>query len=318
MRRGPGRSRHFRLEELAPGVWAAIARFGAYGLCNSTIVDLGATTVVFDSMLTPMAGADLARVAERITGRRPDFVVNSHWHGDHVRGNGAFVGAHIVSTRATRRAMATRGVRQWVDDRRTAPKELRSLNAHRLPMPRSDEPMFRGWFEGIIATPRSFRLTLPDLLIDQELVLEGSERSLRVITYGGGHSPSDVFGYLPDERIAVMGDLTMVRIHPSLSDGFPAEWIRILERVGRLRIDRLVPGHGEVGSRADLTAGARYIQDLGEIVGALSARERTPRALARVAVPPRYADWKFSWFFGMNLAKVASALPRRTGTRRRP
>ncbi|MCI4365991.1 MAG: MBL fold metallo-hydrolase, partial [Thermoplasmata archaeon] len=82
-----GSSRHFQTERLAPGVFAAIATPSGFGLCNAAIVDLGGATVVFDSMLTPMAGADLARAATRCTGRPPTWVVNSHWHGDHIWGN---------------------------------------------------------------------------------------------------------------------------------------------------------------------------------------------------------------------------------------
>src|SRR5271170_3826456 len=108
-----GETRHFRVERLASGVYAAIASTGGFALCNAGIVDLGDRTVVFDSMLTPMAGSALRRAAKRCTGRDPDWVVNSHWHGDHIWGNSAFVESHIVSSRRVRELILRKSRGQW-------------------------------------------------------------------------------------------------------------------------------------------------------------------------------------------------------------
>ena len=123
-------SRHFRIETLAPGVHAAIATPQGFGLCNAGIVDLGGETLVFDTMLTPMAGQDLVRAAERVTGHRPAWAVNSHWHGDHIWGNSAFVGSHIVSSRTVRANIRKFSRHQFEGDRREMRREL----------PRIEEP----------------------------------------------------------------------------------------------------------------------------------------------------------------------------------
>ena len=41
-------SRHFRLESLADGVYAAIHAEDGWAICNAGIVDLGDRTMVFD------------------------------------------------------------------------------------------------------------------------------------------------------------------------------------------------------------------------------------------------------------------------------
>src|SRR5690242_19894952 len=83
-------SKHFHLEELAEGVYAAIATIDGGAVCNAGIIDLGDQLVIFDTFLTPQAATDLRAAAERLVGRAVTLVINSHWHGDHVQGNMSF------------------------------------------------------------------------------------------------------------------------------------------------------------------------------------------------------------------------------------
>ena len=57
-------SRHFRLEQLADGVYAAIHSEGGEAIGNAGIVDLGDRTLVYDTFFTPQAAADLRFAAE--------------------------------------------------------------------------------------------------------------------------------------------------------------------------------------------------------------------------------------------------------------
>ena len=50
---------HFRLEQIAEGVYAAIAREGGAAHSNAGIVDLGDRTLVFDTLGTPKAAEEL-------------------------------------------------------------------------------------------------------------------------------------------------------------------------------------------------------------------------------------------------------------------
>ena len=147
--------RHFRLMSLAPGVHAALATINGFGLCNSGIVNLGGRTVVFDSMLTPMAGKALGVAARRCTGRSPDWVINSHWHGDHIWGNSAFLESHIVSSQRVRQLILRKSRDQWSACRREFPKELAVLDASDSNIPERDRPWVRGWYRGVIESPSS-------------------------------------------------------------------------------------------------------------------------------------------------------------------
>jgi cyclase len=309
-------SRHFRTEELAPGVHAAVATPEGYGLCNSGIIDVGGDTVVFDTMLTPMAARDLVRVAERLTGRRPGWAVNSHWHGDHIWGNSAFVGSHIVSSRTVRANILKLSRPQFVGDRREMRRDLPLLDSPKSPYSKADRPLLRAWFEGVLKTPASHRIVPPGVTFEDRLVIEGTRRSVHLLTYGGGHSPSDVFAYLPDEGILFTGDLAIRGFHPSLGSGWPGSWISILRRMEKLRSHRVVPGHGPPGSRRILTDSREYLQEIDRIAST-ALRERTAvRDLAEIPIPSRYRRWRFSFMFQGNvrraygLARAARSRPR--------
>jgi len=297
-------SRHFRLESLGRGVYAAVATPTGHGVCNAGILDLGDCTVVFDAMLSPAAAVDLARAAERCTGRRPDWVVNSHWHGDHVWGNPSFPQAHIVSTHRTRTEIRRRGAPQLTACRREFPKLLAGLDRPDSPIPPRERPGYRGWFEAAVRLPPSFRIVAPDVTFTEELVLEGSRRSVRLLSYGGGHSPSDVFAFLPDERLLFGGDLAMVGMHPSVTDGWTDRWIAILRRIERLRPDRVLPGHGHPGTGRDLELEVDYLRELERIVAAAGRDGLSLQELRGTPVPDRFSSWLFSPMFPDNLERV--------------
>ena len=80
-------SRHFRLEQLQEGIYAAIHKEGGWAISNAGIVDLGDRTLVFDSFRSTQPALDLRLAAEQLTGRPVSIVVNSHYHADHTWGN---------------------------------------------------------------------------------------------------------------------------------------------------------------------------------------------------------------------------------------
>jgi cyclase len=300
----PRSSPHFRLETIADGVHVAVARDGGFALSNGTILDLGGITVVFDSLLTPTAGLDLRRAAERLTGRPPDFLVNSHYHGDHVRGNAAFAPAHIVSTAATRELLTTRATAAAAEDRAAARKELASLRKNPAVVPARDRELLEGWYRGLLATPARLQVPVPDLLIEPELVLAGTKRSLRILTFGGGHSPSDVLAYVPEDRIVVLGDLLSIGYHPCLWDGHPGRLREILGKVGRLGVEQAVPGHGPVGGPPDLRRFDAYVAGLFGRARAIRRDRRRALRPGDAVAPSPFDDWKLTDYYRENLAFV--------------
>ncbi|HTP55387.1 MAG TPA: MBL fold metallo-hydrolase [Thermoplasmata archaeon] len=300
---------HFTLEEIAPGIHVAIATPQGFGLCNSAIVDLGGRTLVFDSMLTPQAGEALGRAARRLTGRPVDFLVNSHYHGDHVRGNASLEAGHIVSTHRVRELILERASDHLASDRREAAAELESLRAGRTSATPAERATLEGWFEGILATPEGWLVPPPDLTLSDSLVIRGRRREAHILSFGGGHSPSDVLVHLPDERIVLLGDLLSIGFHPSLWDGDPRELARILDQVRGLGATTALPGHGPLGRDLDVRRMGEYVAVLERLATGLREREDRASEVARTPAPAPFDAWIFSSFFAQNLSFVVGRPP---------
>jgi glyoxylase-like metal-dependent hydrolase (beta-lactamase superfamily II) len=303
---GGFQSRHFQLERVANGVYAAIARADGGAVGNAGIVDLGETTLVFDTCQTPQAARDLLAAAERLLGRPVSFVVNSHWHGDHVHGNAIFpAGAPVITTATTRELMATLAEDELRDDRADIATYLRSLEEQ---LAQAADGTARTHLAERLAANREYaealpdlRLRLPEVTFDERLSVHGARRMAELLCYGGGHTGSDTILFLPEERLAFMGDLLFVGTHPWLPDGNPQEWNRILELARQLDIRTAVPGHGTLGTRDDFTPVQRYITDLTQLALQVARSGGSADDAARYPIPAAYAAWTMPHFFAPNM-----------------
>ena len=291
-------SPYFRIEPLAPGVWAALATEGQPALSNSGIIDLGEFTVVFDATLTVATGEALAKAAQQLTGRRADVLLYSHWHGDHTRGAAGFAPVVVASSRRTREVLDELARPSFLEERSTVHQDLAELAAGRGGWTEADRQMLRAWREGIAATPDDVPLLLPAVAFEERLELHGRRRSLELRAYAGGHSPSDVVAFLPDDRLAFLGDLGMVGYQPWTTDGSAERFGAALDAVAALAPDRFVPGHGAIGDRRALAELRRYVQAVQDAAG----RPSPPGGDERLRAPPPFDQWVCSDQFGTNVA----------------
>jgi len=260
-------SENFTYHELADGVWAAIVITTGLAASNSGIVDLGDSTMIFDTTLSPATAKELRNLAESLTGRPVTYVLNSHWHQDHVFGNAVFSPkTEIYSTARTSELMAekipnimAKFKKQWPDNLKewTEKAKMAQDEAERLDY--EDGVRFA---QLIIATLSQLELRLPDHTFTDHVKFKGSKRTVEFITFGDGHTDSDAFLYLPAEKIIFTGDLLVVKNHPDLTSGHPREWLNILARIKTLNPAHLVPGHGELATVDDIAAKERYINKL--------------------------------------------------------
>ena len=299
-------SRHFQLEQLANGIYAAISIDGTGSMCNAGIVDLGDSTLIFDTLATSQAAQDLRNAAEQLTGHPIIYVINSHKHGDHVWGNQVFSqNAHIISTTKTRTEMLKHaGVSNEAfqldlenDIRQMEAKHAREQDEGKK---RSQANEIATRREILAALP-TFKRVMPDLTFEQQLTLHGSNRTAELLTYGGGHTASDAFLYLPDDHILFMGDLLFVRTHPWMGDGNPEEWIQILHRVEQLNFTLAVPGHGPLGAREDLALNRHYITSILAVAEKFISTGVPLEEATKTKMPAPFDSWEGSEVFDWNM-----------------
>lgn len=282
---GDMKPEHFSLHEVVAGVWLAEADLTGASVGNAVVIDAGGKTVVVDTFMTGVAAAELRRTAEKLTGNEVYLAVNSHWHPDHTNGNQVFADVPIVSTRRTMEAMietAPTDIEAWQEEIDASIVKLRDAATA------GDENAARriGQLDLFRSFAGEFSLTLPDLLIDGQLDIQG-ERRVEVATLGRGHTVSDTFVWLPAERVLVTGDLCWNGIHPRLHDGFPADWAEYTLALLDLDPAHVLPGHGPPGDREALQGLPEYFR----AVAALVKEVRAGADPSNIAAPASSGEW---------------------------
>lgn len=263
----------FELVELAPGVHAAVADITGAAVGNAAIIDTGDKTLVIDSFMTAQAARELRAEAVRLTGRSVFLLANTHWHSDHTWGNQEFADLPIVGTARTVELMAADAPADLADYEAELDEYLTTLHA-RL---QSDDPAERAMAQrripGVeqwkLACP-GFRLTVPSKIVADHLAV-GGQRPVELLSFGGGHTDSDLFAWLPDDGIIIAGDLCWNGIHPRTHDGHPGPWADILDRIAALGPRQIHPGHGRPGGPEVAALLAPYLRTVADYVTAAAA-----------------------------------------------
>jgi cyclase len=269
-------SEYFTLRPIGNGIYAAVAKVGSPAFSNAGVVDTGDHILVFDTFNTFRAAVDLQRDIDIITRRLPNYVVISHSHDDHWMGNQAFADhATILASRQTTERMIKRAAEfkqdkanrdgykadiQAVKDR-LAKAEDRRLKAHLS----WSLVIMQHEYENLPHT----ELHLPNQSFDSKLDIYGINALVKIRTMGVGHTASDTILLLPEDKIAFIGDLGFFQTHPYLGDCSPELWVAVLDELLHSKIQIFVPGHGPIGTKADLRALRAYILHLQAMAAAV-------------------------------------------------
>lgn len=302
----PITSSHFRIEQLAPGVYVAVATDNGHAGANAGIVNLGDKTVIFDTFLSPIAARDLLRAAEQLTHNPVAYVVNSHFHNDHVRGNQVFSpGAIIISTARTREAIRRIEPEQIKWEIQNVPQLLidkqESLEEESDPFKRRDLTLQLAYLRAVLESHSQLRTRLPDQTFEDKLTLYGTTRFVQLLIAGSGHTPGDCIMLLPDEHIAFVGDLVTNGMHPYMPDGSPEEWKATLQKLESLPIGTIVPGHGSTGHRAIIDVMIDYVQQLQTLANEMATRGKSEEDVQNVPIPLLFQSWLSTQYFFQNL-----------------
>ncbi|WP_265182912.1 MBL fold metallo-hydrolase [Bacillus gaemokensis] len=233
-----------------------------------------------------------------MTGQPISWVINSHWHGDHIRGNQVFENCNIISSDKTYKQMAEMHpsrINKQKEDIKGLQTYIQSLQDQFNQT--NDESLRKqtAFLNQLAISLPTLQLVLPQYSFQNEFTLYGSKRTAKLITLGEGHSICDTILYLPKEKVCFMGDLLFVKSHPTFfEESNLQEWKHILETIERLEIDKAVPGHGPIGIKADLRKVIEYIEEL-----TLLARENAN--IDDVQCPSAYKNWHDPEIFTSNL-----------------
>ncbi len=295
---------HFAFQEVADGAYAALANETGWAVGNAGVVDLGDTTLVFDTFSNHLAAMDLRQAAEAATGKPASIVINGHAHRDHVKGNQVFPDAAIVSPRKTAEAMTLnwKGRTERVRKEGLAPirqdinAEFDAWVSHPLTT-EADRVPWESYRQSLLQGIEDYHLRLPTVSFETSLRFHGSGGDADALTFGGGHSASDALLHVPERSVAFLGDLLFIGFHPFLGDGDPEVYLRILDRIESLDAKTLVPGHGPVGTQKDLQTMRDYVAALQLAVDRGRSSGGDPKRRADAPIPEQFASlhWRAFW-----------------------
>jgi glyoxylase-like metal-dependent hydrolase (beta-lactamase superfamily II) len=249
-------------EEVAPGVWAAVRpdspRFPVMGSATFVVSDEG--VVVFDGGGVPVMAELLIEKIRSITDLPVTHVIISHWHGDHnfgiYRFDEEFENVQFVAHTFTDRAMNGSPIDYIANypnfSERRLPRFKRIVETG---LDDQGEPVSEHALKSyarIIADAdvidkefKRVRLTTPNVVFDDRLVIHSGERRIELLNLGHGNTEGDIIMWLPDEKVVATGDL-VVFPSPYAFNMPPKAWAQTLRKMNGLDYATLIPGHGAV------------------------------------------------------------------------
>lgn len=252
-----------RIEKLAEGVYASIRTEppGLFFDSNVLFIVNDEDVVVVDANFSlASARANIAEL-KKITAKPVRYVVNTHWHDDHISGNRAYreayPGVEFVGHVTSRADMAGMGETNRQGLRANAANfaaALRKRVADGLSLakaPISDEERASytsdaGLIDGYLADVPQMEIIPPTLAVESRLTLQRGARAIEILHLGAGHTRADLVVHLPQEGIVATGDLVVWPVPLVGSTSIPSAFAATLEKLLALDAKVLVPGHGPV------------------------------------------------------------------------
>ena len=248
----PGAARAARMwREIADGIY--VRRFVDFNVTVGLVVG-DETALVVDTRGSERQGRELVDEIRWITQARL-IDANTHHHYDHAFGNAAFLPGEMWGHERCAARMRT--------DARTTQFALAAA------MPEVAEE-----YTDTLITP-------PNKTFRNGVGLELGNRPVELRHFGRGHTDNDIVVVVPDVHAVFAGDLVEQGGPPSFEDSYPLDWPGTLGRLLDFADGPIVPGHGEVVTRAFVEGQLADLSALAE----LARRVRFDGGSANDAMP---------------------------------
>jgi glyoxylase-like metal-dependent hydrolase (beta-lactamase superfamily II) len=241
---------------------------------NSIFLEAPDGLILVDTGRHPAHAEKLLAYA-KARGRPIAAIVNTHWHLDHTTGNldirQAYPAAHVYATTAIEGALLgfLNRNRGEADKRLSDPKVPAEQKAQIL----------RGRYR--IDRPDTLRPTVP-VLKSERMKIAGRKIDVHVAPFAA--TEADLWLYIPNERLAIVGDL-VVDIVPFMDTACADGWKRALEEVEATPFVTLIPGHGAPMDRPQFLMWKRAFSNFVDCGRLAAAREQCVADWKRDAAP---------------------------------
>jgi cyclase len=268
----------FELQLIGPNIWAAIDNVKGDAGANAGFVVGDTGIAVIDTFENEAAAKALLAQIRGLTHLPIKFVVNTHYHLDHVAGNRVFAQQGAV-------ILAHRNVRDWINS-----ENLKFFGDKIKPEEKT-----------MVAN-----LLAPEVMYDTGVTLFLGSRRIEV-TYMPGHTGGDSVVSIADAGVVFCGDLFWRKTLPNLIDATTSDWLKTLSQFtdqpkdymtnsALPRAQIFVPGHGDVGNLEDVQEFQGYLTWLRGAVQSTLDTGKQGDALVAAVMPElkeKYGSWAF-------------------------
>ena len=199
--------------------------------------------VVIDTLALPDETLSMREFIEHELNVPVRYVINTHYHADHTWGNCFFPGATVIAHVRCRELLEERGIPS-------------------LEVAKRQNPALR-----------QVKIVLPQMTFSEgEVTLRVGKKNL-IISLALGHSSDGIAVLVEEDRIMFAGDAFMPL--PYIVDGDADESIATIKSMGRMGLENIVQGHGDIILRGEIDAAVK------ENLNYLSCIKRSVRAISR-------------------------------------
>ena len=285
----PGQIDPGSLREVREGLHVVEDRNWIPVVPNVGIVTGSKAVLVVDTGIDRRNGEAVFAIARKIARGRKIYVTSTHFHPEHGFGAVAFKGRATLIYNQAQRA-------EFVEKRGKYVKLFTDLGLGTL----------------VDAT----RFVMPDRTYADRFRLDLGGRVVDLYADHAGHTRGDQIIHVPDMKTVFMGDLLETASFPIFpwypeigdTDVSPAKWLTTLRWAVALDPAIVVPGHGPVGTKADLDGLSRYIAGVRDDVLAQCASAGSVADLQRTLEPKlkaQHPDWHLSEWVGPSISAFA-------------
>lgn len=297
----------FETVAVAPGIYAYISRectpAGVVSGNVTAIIGEHAVLVV-DSGHFPSATRKIIAHLKSVTDKPVRYLVNTHWHQDHIMGNAEFAAAYpgvvILTHPFTAKELAkpengsayskfmTDNLPAAIDALKGAVASGKRRDGSALTEAERERVRERiAAYEASLPEARLMRFEPPQAMLDGAAEISLGGITARVLWPGIGNTEGDLIVLVLEARVLVTGDL-IVYPTPFATNSQLLPWSDTLDKLAAFGAVRIVPGHGPVMNTTEYLLELRDL--LRSVARQLDAAKKDglskEQALARIEVQP--------------------------------
>lgn len=212
--------------------------------------------VVIDTLALPEETLGMREFIEHELGVQVRYVINTHYHADHTWGNCFFPGAMVISHIRCRELLTEYGIPSLEESH----KQNQSL--------------------------RQVKIVLPHVTFESgEMSLRVGKKNL-ILFPTRGHSDDGISVLVEEDRVLFAGDAFMPL--PYIVDGDPDDMIASIKKIGRMGLENIIQGHGDIILRGEIDAAVKenltYLANIKKIVKSAARRKDAEEYLDTIAI----------------------------------